>query len=229
MDIFTALATTCIKVGANIFKKPLQRRLAPERRKARYLLRLYESLRDCHDSYIEWKSTVERLQSFTGIEWESDMERRRKAIAYLAAEVDIDFKQDDEEDGGDIGEENNRDFGVIVFQEYTKRHPEITLEEAKTLSRFVEEERVARLAWGHSINHLHETMTEGRSFLEIHNEKLADVLFAYSENEDDGFEEAELDLDTSDLRKRVPTADFERARSMLVAFVRKHTTHEDFF
>lgn len=58
--------------------------------------------------------------------------------------------------------------------------------------KLVEEEFEARNRWGHSINRLYETLQEGRSFLEIHNKKLAKALFLYSENEDDGYEDAEL-------------------------------------
>jgi hypothetical protein len=203
MEIFTALATTCIQVGEKIFTTPLERRLSPERRKARYLLHLYKTLRDCHDAYAEWKSAKEKLREFTTF-------------------------QNSEKDE-DIGEEENRSLGRWALQEYFASHPSNDRRSTVAAVKLVDEEYDARIRWGHAINHLYETLQEGRSFLEIHNKSLAEALFSYSENEDDGYDDAELKLDCDDLRKSVPTGDFEHAHSLLADFVKKHTTLEDFF
>ena len=203
MEIFTELATTCIEVGEKIFTKPLERRLTPERRKSRYLLHLYKILRDCHDAYAEWESAKNKLREFTTF-------------------------QNSEKDE-DIGEEENRSLGMWALQRYFASHPSNDRRSTVAAVNLVDEEYDARIRWGHAINHLYETLQEGRSFLEIHNKSLAEALFSYSENENDGYDDAELMLDSDDLRQSVRTGDFEHAQSLLAEFVKKHTTREDFF
>jgi hypothetical protein len=71
MATFSKAVETLLKSGIDVFKKPLKRRLEPEHRKAKYLIRLYESFRNCHDSYEK----VKRLQADPTLACEDQLAR----------------------------------------------------------------------------------------------------------------------------------------------------------